>query len=288
MDAEVALAKINLCLHVTGRRPDGYHLLETMVIFADVGERLEAEAAPDEQDHLLINGSFANAIGSSRSNAALGALRLLREMTGAEERLAVRLVKEIPVSGGLGGGTADAAAMLRLLKRRWNIEWPVKEWSKLAAMLGADVPMCSLSRPLWALGIGETLEILKPMPSLWLVLANPGVAVATPDVFAAYQSPLREPMNRPSGFTDTRELCHFLAKTANDLQNAAITLAPSIGETLRALEDAKGCLLARMSGSGATCFGIFESEEAAARAALELETHHPLWWVKTVRSEVSL
>lgn len=271
---EFARAKVNLALHVTGRRADGYHLLDGLVAFAGVGDRLAAEAANDLT--LDLAGPFAPDLSpdltSDPDNLVLRAARLIRpEGRGAR----LRLHKALPVASGIGGGSADAAAALRLLARLWRVDLP---GSRAVLDLGADVPACLAGQSCRMRGIGERLEPVA-LPCVPALLVNPGVPMATGAVFAALER--RENPGLPGlpPFPDAAALIGFLAAQRNDLEAPAQTRAPQVGEVLAALAAQPGCLLARMSGSGATCFGLFRSAADADRAAADLTRARPRWWV---------
>jgi 4-diphosphocytidyl-2-C-methyl-D-erythritol kinase len=277
---EAAPAKINLALHVVGRRPDRYHELETLVVFADVADELEAEAAP--ADALHVTGPFAIGLGSGETNLVARAVAAFRtRWPGAVAGgLAITLRKNLPVAAGLGGGSADAAAALRLLAGQADIDIPVEELMALGASLGADVPMCILSRPAVAGGIGERVKPLPAFPACHVVLVNPLVPVATADVFRrleGHRNPvlprLEAPLTRPA------QLGLWLEGTRNDLEPPAIALVPEIGTLIRRMAGLNGCMLARMSGSGATVFGLFGSGALAHQAAHDLRAAFPGYWV---------
>ncbi|AGT07360.1 4-(cytidine 5'-diphospho)-2-C-methyl-D-erythritol kinase [Paracoccus aminophilus] len=255
--AEFAPAKINLTLHVTGQRADGYHLLDSLVVFAGVGDRVEISPGPLS---LTIDGPFAAGLSADADNLCLRAARL----AGSEG--AIRLTKNLPLASGIGGGSADAAAVLRAFR----------VWPERPEMLGADVPVCLAGRPLRMRGLGEILEPVPDLPPLAVVLVNPGKGLATPDVFRALTQRDNPAMPDLPEFFDRAGLLAFVAACRNDLEAPAISLLPEIADCLNALRDA-GAELARMSGSGATCFGIFPDAEAAATAAEALA--RPGWWV---------
>jgi 4-diphosphocytidyl-2-C-methyl-D-erythritol kinase len=267
---ELAPAKVNLALHVTGRRADGYHLLDSLVAFARVGDRLEAEPAPGLS--LTLAGPFSAALGAGADNSVLRAAALLRP---PGQGAALRLVKVLPVASGLGGGTADAAAALRLLARLWDRPLPDPA-SALA--LGADVPVCLAGRPSRMRGIGEDLTPLA-LPPFWMVLVNPGVPVPTAAVFEALALRTNPALPDPPAFADAAALFAWLATTRNDLEPPARGLAPPIDTALAALTAQPGCALARMSGSGATCFGLFASAPPALAAMSALRAARPGWWI---------
>ena len=267
-ETEFAPAKVNLTLHVTGRRADGYHLLDSLVVFAGVGDRVTVRAAPGLS--LAITGPQAVALPVRDDNLVLRAARLM----GGD--VAVTLDKVLPVASGIGGGSADAAATLRAMARLGRA---LPDAAAVLA-LGADVPVCLAGIAARMAGVGEAVSPVAVMPQAWLVLVNPCVAVATPDVFRALaraDNPAM-PVVLPA-FQSVAALAKFLNLQRNDLQAAAISLAPVIGTVLAAVAALRGCHLARMSGSGATCFGLFGDPLVAAAAAGELRAARPGWWV---------
>ncbi|MGZ3215516.1 4-(cytidine 5'-diphospho)-2-C-methyl-D-erythritol kinase [Paracoccus sp. T5] len=256
---EAAPAKLNLALHVTGRRADGYHLLDSLVCFADMGDVVQLSPGPLS---LRIDGPFAAGL-SDQDNLCLRAARLV----GGQA--AIRLVKNLPVASGIGGGSADAAAVLRGLARMGH------DLPAAPEQLGADVPVCLASRPARMRGVGEIVTPLPPLPPLHLVLVNPGIAVATPRIFAGLTCRENPPLPAIPAFADAGALIGWLAGTRNDLQPPALAAAPVIETVLEALRS-QGAGLARMSGSGATCFGIFDNPGAARAAAAALARNG--WW----------
>lgn len=278
--SETAPAKLNLYLHVLGRRPDGYHLLDSLVAFADTGDELRAHAAA--QLSLEIEGPFAAGLAGD-DNLVLKAARALAPGRGAR----LTLVKNLPVAAGVGGGSADAAAALRALRALWGLDIADAALDRLALSLGADVPVCLRARPVFVGGIGEELVAAPILPPAGLVLVNPGVRLLTADVFAARQGPFSAPARFSAVPRDTVELAEFLAARRNDLQGAATGLVPAIAEILNALQASPGCRLARMSGSGATCFGLYDAAEAARRAASWLAERQRHWWIKAAALAVS-
>lgn len=271
-----APAKVNLTLHVVGRRPDGYHLLDSLVAFAGIGDTVEVEPAPDLR--LTVGGPTAYLLPADGDNIVLRAARALAGRLRREPAAAIRLTKRLPVAAGIGGGSADAAATLRALARLLDADLHEADWTTLALGLGADVPVCLRGRPARMSGIGERLAAVPPLPPAWLVLANPMVPLATPPVFKARTGPFSAaaPLDQPP--VDAAALALALSARRNDLTDAARSLAPVIGEVLSALTTSPACLLARMSGSGATCFGLFATETDAAQAAAGLAREHPGWW----------
>jgi 4-diphosphocytidyl-2-C-methyl-D-erythritol kinase len=269
-----APAKVNLHLHVVGRRDDGYHLLDSLVVFAGVGDRLSVSRNLDLL--LAVVGPFAAGLAAESDNLVLRAARGLADLVGMRATgAALVLEKNLPVASGIGGGSADAAAALRLLCRFWGI---APGLDGLAHALGADVPVCLSGRPALMSGIGEILAPAPPLPKAGLVLVNPGVVVSTPAVFRARFGRFSEvACFPPEGWEDAASLAADLQDLRNDLQPAACSLAPMIGDALDALAAQPGCLLARMSGSGATCFGLFASAEVARQVAQGIRREG--WWV---------
>ncbi len=267
---EHAPAKVNLFLHVTGRRADGYHEIDSLAVFAGVGDVLRAE--PASALSLALEGPFGPALTAGFDNLVLRAARLLGAAHDREPALRMILEKNLPVASGIGGGSADAAACLRLLGRLWGV---VPD-PALATALGADVPVCLAGRAARMGGLGDCLGPAPELPACGLVLVNPGVPVATADVFRARSGAFSSPAVLPSRWPDAAAMVADLTGLRNDLQTPAIAACPPIGAVLAALRAAPGCLLARMSGSGATCFGLFEVAAEAARAARALA--RPGWW----------
>lgn len=255
-----AFAKLNLTLHVTGRRDDGYHLLDSLVCFAAVGDRVQLSPGPLS---LVIDGPFATGLVADDDNLCLRAARL------AGGNAAIRLTKNLPVASGIGGGSADAAAVLRAMAQMGH---PLPDAPE---QLGADVPVCIGSVTARMQGIGETITPLPALPPLHLVLVNPRVAVSTPQIFKAMTCCDNLPMPDIPAFADAAALIGWLQSTRNDLQAPAMSIAPVIGDVLEALVHV-GAGFSRMSGSGATCFGIFDSADRAASAAAALSRKG--WW----------
>ncbi|MCC7273583.1 MAG: 4-(cytidine 5'-diphospho)-2-C-methyl-D-erythritol kinase [Alphaproteobacteria bacterium] len=271
---ERAPAKVNLYLRVVGRRADGYHLLDSLVAFTALGDTVEVRPAPGMS--LALAGPFAAAVPADDDNLVLRAAASLQAAAGVDAGAAIRLVKRIPVAAGLGGGSADAAAALRALRRLWRVD-PALDMGPLAAALGADVPMCLAGVPARVGGVGEIVTPTGPLPAKAILLANPGVPLATPAVFRARSGAFAAaapPDDDPVG---------AIAREGNDLTAAAITLVPAIADVLAALAAAGGCRVARMSGSGATCFGLFDDPRDAGRAARRLRRRHPGWWIAATR-----
>jgi 4-diphosphocytidyl-2-C-methyl-D-erythritol kinase len=275
-----APAKINLALHVTGRREDGYHTLESLMVFAEIGDELTA--VPADADRLTITGPFGNGLESDGTNLVSRAVAAFRARwpDHVSFGLDMTLSKNLPVAAGLGGGSADAAAALRLMASLGEAPIAAEDLIDLAAGLGADVPACLISSPLVARGIGEIMRPLSAFPACHVVLVNPLLPVATAEVFRRLESRENPPLpDIPEPMTRPAQLGIWLKETRNDLEPAAIALVPQIGDLVARLAHAPGCILARMSGSGATVFGLFGSTAQAHQAAHELRAETPAYWV---------
>ena len=269
-----APAKVNLTLHVTGRRSDGYHLLEGLVVFPDIGDRLSF--APSDDLGLEVCGPMAEGVPSDGRNLCLRAARHLSPSKTAR----ITLEKHLPHGAGIGGGSADAAATLRGLSQLWGL--PLPEATKVAE-LGADVPVClAAPKAMIMRGIGEILSPAPALPSFSMLLVNPRVETPTGAIFAALAA--RGSINNPqmpeisSGFASLADLARWLRLTRNDLEEAAAGFAP-IHEVKAAIEAQRDCAFARMSGSGSTCFGLFENTAHAEAAAAAIRHSHPDWWI---------
>ena len=278
-----APAKINLFLHVGDKRADGYHALESIAVFVDVGDKLIFEAA--DTLSLNVEGPFGAGLAADNDNLVLRAARAIARHENIDAGAAITLVKNLPVASGIGGGSADAAATLRGLVQLWNLtEVGPRVSRKIAETLGSDVPVCVECRPSWMEGRGEIVTRAGRIPPAMLVLVNPGVAVPTAAVFGGLTQrsgidvASRIPIER-----DAWSLAEYLKSTKNDLEAPALSIAPVIGDALAVLRAQRGVYLARMSGSGATCFAIFESDSAAIAAADAIAAAHPGWWVKAAR-----
>jgi len=276
--AEKAPAKVNLTLRVIGRRADGYHEIESLVAFAGVGDALTF--TPGNALALSVGGPTAAAAGEIADNLVLKAARALAERVERLKLGRFKLSKRLPVAAGLGGGSADAAAALRLLARANGLAPDDPRLMQAARATGADVPVCLDPRPRFMRGIGDVLSDPLDLPRLSAVLLNPGVAVATKDVFTTLAAPAAR-QTAPAAFsTGAAALTAEIARGRNDLEGPAIALEPAIAEALSVLRNLSGCWLARMSGSGATCFGLFDSMGAARDAARQLQVGYPAWWVR--------
>ncbi|HSZ74097.1 MAG TPA: 4-(cytidine 5'-diphospho)-2-C-methyl-D-erythritol kinase [Rhizomicrobium sp.] len=277
-----APAKVNLFLHIGSRRDDGYHNLESLAVFARVSDELSFASA--DELSLEIDGPFASDLHAEKNNLVLRAARALgeyaamkskREKTGAH----IRLTKNLPVASGIGGGSADAAATLRGLTLLWDLHIDKEMLGSIALLLGADVPVCLLSKPSWMEGVGERVTPIFGIPELPMVLVNPRIAVSTAHIFGALKERTGTgQVPKPKNIRDAKTLANYLRATANDLEAPAMEEAPIINDVITALSSS-GALLSRMSGSGATCFGLFENQDDANKAAVTISNAHPNWWI---------
>ena len=276
---EPASAKLNLYLHLTGKRADGYHLLDSLFTFIDLQDELSVKAS--DKLSLSVKGSFADLAGDVENNTVLKAAKLMQEATGCTKGAALTLTKNIPPGAGLGGGSADAAAAIRLLTQFWKLKMPYKTMHAIALQVGADVPACLTSNTVQVSGVGETLAagvvLLQP---LHLLLVYPNKALATAEVYKQFKGPFSEALPVP-GIQTTRTMIKALAKRKNDLEAPAIALMPEIEGILTTLRAQEGCGLARMTGSGSACFGLFEQEAQCEAAAKAFPTRY---WVKKVKT----
>ena len=276
---DTAPAKVNLTLRVIGRRADGYHDIESLVTFAELGDRLAL--TPGSELAVTVVGPGAGHTGADSENLVLKAARALAASIVDLRLGAFSLEKNIPVAAGLGGGSADAAAGLRLLARANNLAAHDPRLHEAARATGADVPVCLDPRPRLMRGIGDILSEPLPLPRLCALLVNPGIALPTKLVFSGWKADRSQPT--PSAtmneMPDTQHLLDWLAREANDLEPPALALAPAIADVLSALRENAGSRLARMSGSGATCFALFLSAAEAAAAARRLRAQFPQWWI---------
>ncbi|TAL01154.1 MAG: 4-(cytidine 5'-diphospho)-2-C-methyl-D-erythritol kinase [Rhodospirillaceae bacterium] len=273
-----APAKINLSLHVCGKRADGYHLLDSLVCFAGVADIVTARHANDLR--LAISGPFADALSADEDNLVLKAARFLAARDERTPKAHLTLEKHLPVASGIGGGSSDAAATLIACGQLWNIDTASIPNTEIATALGADVPVCLARVPKRMTGIGEHLEPVPVLPPAWLVLVNPQRPLATKAVFNALKGRHSGPApTLPSRFNDVRDLASYLAACTNDLAAPAAETLPDIGLVLTTVGGATGCLLARLSGSGPTCFGLFGTQAEAQNAAAAIAARQPVWWV---------
>ncbi len=274
-----APAKLNLDLLVQGRRPDGYHELDSLVVFTELADRLTLEPAAELS--LAVSGPFSGELPEPEANLVLRAAKRLAEAAGIGAGARLHLEKHIPIAAGLGGGSTDAAAALHGLVQLWGLKLGQTELRELALPLGADLPVCLYGQPARVRGLGERLDPIRGLPELPLVLVNPGRPVPTGAVFAGLDS-AGVPSVRTEGLPShpsLAQLAVWLGRSRNDLEPPAMALEPAIAETLAALRANPECLVARMSGSGATCFGLFPSREVALRAAEAIRVGRAGWWI---------
>ena len=272
-----AAAKVNLYLHVLGRRADGYHLVDSLVAFVDIGDHITAE--PAAALSLEVNGPEAAGLRPVRAdNLVLQAARLLADRTGIAAGAALRLKKNLPVAGGLGGGSSDAAAVLLALRKLWQVSISDEALRELGAGLGADVPACLYRDAVWVGGIGERLEPAGALPEAGILLANPRQPLLTAAVFAARHGPFGEAARFAPMPSDAASLAGALSLRRNDLTEAAIGRVPEIETVLVRLGGLPGARLPRMSGSGATCIALFDDRGAADTARARLAAAEPSWW----------
>lgn len=275
--ARYAWAKVNLYLHVCGRRRDGRHEIDSLIVFVGIADHLSFE--PARGLSVGVDGPFAESLPKGAGNLVLRAAQTLAEACAPGAGAHVRLTKRLPVAAGLGGGSADAAATLEGLAALWGRAPPPAAMPDIALRLGADVPVCLYGRPAFVGGIGEVIERAPPLPPAWLVLVNPGVPLATSRVFAARDGAFAAPGRWTSALPDVGALADVLAGLANDLEAPARALAPDIDSVLARLTRTPDVLLARLSGSGATCFGLFAGPDEARAAAAGIAAERADWWV---------
>jgi len=280
---EFAPAKINLYLHVLGKRDDGYHLLDSLIAFADIGDYVRVE--PDAQLSLRLEGPFAQSLSVGADNLVLRAAQSLRIFLNNEQGARITLTKNLPVASGIGGGSANAAATLRALLNLWNIKDRISanDLAALSLKLGADVPVCLWRRTSYFGGVGEIIDPAPPLPEIYLLLANPLIATPTPQIFTNRRGPYSSKARLAEWPSDARQFTKMLSDRHNDLECPAQEIVPIIKDVLKMIETTDHCLLARMSGSGATCFGLYEKQEEAIAAAETLKKARPSWWVENGR-----
>ena len=274
----LAPAKLNLFLHVIGRRADGYHLIQSLVVFASIGDRISV--APGDDLNLRIDGPFSKEL-AGKSNLVLKAANLLiRDLQLDHAGAQIRLEKNLPIAAGIGGGSGDAAAVLHALQVLWNAPLGSDKALKLALELGADVPACYLGQPVLVEGFGEILRPYEDVPEIPLLLVNPGPRVRTPDVFRKFhESASKYSAEIPvSDLRDSTDFWDLILHSRNDLEPIASSIIPSIEMCLDEISKTDGCRLARMSGSGATCFGLYMNNDSARAAAAVIKSKRPGWW----------
>ena len=269
---EIAKAKVNLCLHVTGQREDGYHLLDSLVVFADYGDELSF--VENDNLRLTIEGPFGNELNNGKNNLIYKAAQMLDLELGVD----INLIKNLPISSGIGGGSADAAAALRGLVKHWNLALP----SDKGLALGADVPVCLSSNSQRMQGIGDILTPIEFLPKLAAILINTGDGVSTQDIFHLLKNKNNKSIGKlPLNKMDFMDSIQYLRWLRNDLQEPVYKLLPSVRIVINSL-DSYGSSLSRMSGSGGTCFGLFKDFSEARKVVKKLQEKNPSWWIKPV------
>lgn len=279
-----AAAKINLCLHVLGRRPDGYHDLESLVVFADIGDRLALAERGRQTNNLASTGAFSSALDFPEDNIITAAIAAFQRHYPQTQNVSVALLKNLPVAAGIGGGSSDAAACLRALCHINNIAVDAATITSIAGDLGADVPVCLKSQPTIMRGIGEDLSDLPDWPSFAMVLVNPAVTLSTAQIFAAYDGRSSGRLQSPRAIANQHSAIAYLKNTHNDLEATVVKIAPVVQQALDALARQAHVLHHGMSGSGATCFGLFSNPATARAAAIDLQKLAPTWWIRSAVS----
>lgn len=281
-----APAKVNLFLHVTGKQPDGYHTLDSLVAFADICDVIDI--VPADRFSFTVMGPFSAMLGavskihcSDGDNLVIRAAKSLADVAKKPMNVAISLTKNLPVSAGIGGGSADAAATIWGLQQLWGLPRDADYLAPLLRNLGADVPVCYRTQATYMRGIGDVLISAPDIPDIPIVLVNPLVPCATEDVFLTYDAPYKKDTPVLGGVQSIQDFIAYIAQHSNDLYAAACDVVPDVENILAALNAAKGCGLSRMSGSGATCFGLFSHESAAQSAAKMLQKDNPDWWVQS-------
>ncbi|MDY0871305.1 4-(cytidine 5'-diphospho)-2-C-methyl-D-erythritol kinase [Dongia rigui] len=274
----LARAKVNLYLHVVGKRADGYHLLDSLIVFAETGD--DIRVAPAETLTLTIDGPFGRGLDTGTGNLVMRAALALRELTGSKRGAAIHLTKNLPLASGIGGGSADAAATLLALIDLWQVTPERAALYQLAERLGADVPVCLDGRPAFVGGVGEDIVPAGTLPRMHILLVNPLVETPTPAVFKARRGDFSNPARWARPPATPQDLAAYLLGRRNDLTDPAITVAPAVAAVLDAIAATPDCLLARLSGSGATCFGLYADAARAAQARAAVLAGHPDWWAQ--------
>jgi 4-diphosphocytidyl-2-C-methyl-D-erythritol kinase len=286
-----APAKLNLFLHITGRRDDHYHLLESLFVFTKLGDEIQIE--PANTLSLNIVGPYSTQLKNEpvENNLAFRAGLLLKSKYAIQNGAAITLTKNIPIGAGLGGGSSDAAAVLNGLNQLWHLNLSHETLSDMALSLGADVPACLLAKPTFVSGIGETMDDFSLPFSIPVLLVNPNIRLSTPSVFQAYQNadlPFSPSIkSRSISAHNWSTFLSMLKNNRNDLEQSAIELEPSIAVILNCLNQQPQCALARMSGSGSTCFALFSDPASAKAAMLTLQSRYPNFWIKNTQIECS-
>ncbi len=278
-----APAKINLYLHITGKLSNGYHELDSLVTFADIGDQISVREA--KKFSFKIMGEFAKDLksGDDSNNLVIRAAKNLAQISNNNlDNIEIILEKNLPVASGIGGGSSDAAATIWALQKFWNLKHSEEYIAPLLIKLGSDVPVCQYCRPTIIRGIGDILIDFPEIPEIAILLVNPLISCSTQDIFLHYnEKPKCKNINIPNQINSITDLIKFLNKTDNDLLQAATKLIPEINNVINAINTQEKCLFTRMSGSGASCFGLFENIENAKKAAKIIKQENPDWWVRS-------
>lgn len=272
-----APAKINLCLHVVGRRRDNYHLISSLVIFLGIFDTISVSESKTLK--LNIKGPFAKYLGPKKDNSVIKAALALRKFCNLKTGAEITLTKNLPISSGIGGGSTDCAATIKLLLKLWKIKIGNKELMKLGQSLGADVPVCLIGRPSFIGGIGEDIKTIESFPNIWILLVNPRKQIFTKKIFSNFKKKYSKKVPSSSKLFTLKKLISFLKRSDNDLTSLAVHYAPEIKKILNDLSLTEDCLLSRMSGSGATCFGIFSGKKNVIKAKKTLLKLNPNYWI---------
>lgn len=275
-----APAKINLHLHILSKRPsDGYHILDSLFVFTELGDDLYFK--PSKDFSLEVTGDFAKNLSISEDNSIIKAALLLSKELGIKPSGEITLVKRLPISAGIGGGTADGAAALIGLQKLWKKEVSLKKLYEIGFKLGSDVVASLYGRPVLVGGVGDELKPAPKLPFMGILLVNPMVPISSREIFRSRKDHFSKEFSFLPEYKDVQSLSLALQKSRNDLTETAISFEPIIKEALSAIKDSKDCLLSRMSGSGSTCFGIYDTLEKAQFAEVTLKGKYPNWWIKS-------
>lgn len=276
-----SLAKINLFLHVMGRRNDGYHELDSLVAFTeDIYDLISIELS--DQYQFVIDGPFADQL-TTNENIITHSVNLLSKKYQKTSSVKINLTKNLPIASGIGGGSSNAATVIKLLCDLWDLSVPDAELITISKNIGADVPMFILNKACYLNGIGEILTPVKKLPDIWAILINPGIAISTPQIFQMGLEQYYKPQTHHQYSFNNQTLISFLKDTQNDLYFNSLQLAPSLSNIVNTLADLEGCELSRMSGSGATCFGLFNNIQQAQTALKSLQVMFPNYWIKLTK-----
>lgn len=276
-----APAKINLYLHVLGRRPDGYHILDSLITFVNLYDILEIEAADDLV--LTIDGPFGSGLSSGEDNLIIKAANILSNASGVKKGANIKLTKNLPIASGMGAGSSDAVATFKALSKLWGLSLSSDDLCEIALDIGAELPFFITGKSAIVSSIGEYIEPID-LPKLDILLVNPGIPVLTAQIFNNFAKKAdkleKSPIKWENKYSNKNDLINFLLQTKNDLKESAIDSVPQIGAVIKELEAQEGCLFANMSGSGATCFGIFDNAKQAEEAKDAISQKYPDWWVE--------